>query len=669
MPIRLLELVRKYPYTKGLSAPTTDVSLLPRPPFTTRLHDAFFVRIETELPYSRRKPSSKLHPLSLLADALSTKVEGEYADLWAKITTASKDGDNPSFSNIFTDDTIRFLSLVPEEPIGREVRSPTFSLISPVSPHRGSLFVDDADKSEGVVAGHSKSSTEFSPLTPLSPLANMVGSDWAQFSASGFFETSPNAIPLASTLLDTDIEKTTPPDPIIPLSRKSSKRSKAASPSSPRKSVDLAHSGRETSPEGKPEDVEDQKTIIKASQLQVIQLDEAFIDFWTDSLLDPISADWPAFIICKFKSSLVPGLTIGVAEEGQKQKTIQWLILEHVYTIRTPPIPSVPSMAETVRPRSTSPGSQSTSGKKRFSFWSVSRTASNSSAASHKGKKKDQELRVGEMGELLEEEHGNEAKESMFKVKSPIFRSRKSLDTVQKFTETSRKSLIKPAEEFTINEEATAAVAAVAAGVVVASAAVITNGLPKVETATTKAEVDHSTDIPAIEPIAAVTEVVVPSSEPIVKDDDIPISAAVVSTPEAKLLESENVIESTAIATEVETNGIHSESELQPKLSETEPGLLGAESIVANDTIVAKDRSTPQPSVHEPEAIAVEDVVETEGHVESDPISAAEAVPVVIAVEPEIASVTDAATVTAEAPAVTEGIEVEETVGILAQVT
>ncbi|KAF8808166.1 hypothetical protein BYT27DRAFT_7256676 [Phlegmacium glaucopus] len=110
-PSFLLELVRKYPYTKGLSSPTTDLPLLPRPPFsfTTRSHDAFFVRIEIELPYGWLKPSSKLHP----SDTFSTKVEeGESADLWAKITTAFriKGEDSSYLSNIFTDDT--FLSLV-----------------------------------------------------------------------------------------------------------------------------------------------------------------------------------------------------------------------------------------------------------------------------------------------------------------------------------------------------------------------------------------------------------------------------------------------------------------------------------------------------------------------------------------------------------------------------
>lgn len=480
MPVRLLELVRKYPYTKGLSSPTTDLPLLPRPPFTTCSHDAFFVRIEIELPYGKSKPSSKLHPLLLLSDAFSTKVEeGEYADLWTKITSASKGGDSSSLSNIFTDDTIRFLSLVPDEPIGHEVRSPTFSVVSPVSPHKRSFSVDDADKSEAIVAGHPKSATEFSPMTLLSPLNNGIGSDWAQFSASGFLEVSPGIIPLASTLLDTDIEKTIPPEPVTPLSRKSSKRSKAASPSSPRKSVDLARFGGETSPEARPEDIEEQRNVIKASQLEIVQLDEAFIDFWADSLLDPISADWPKFILCKFKSSLVPELTFGVAEEGQKQKTIQWLVLEQVYTIRKPPVPSIP--VDTVRQRPSSPGGQSTSGRKRFSFWSVSRTASSSSGASYKGKKKDQELRVGEMGELHEEEHKNETKDPTLKIKSPIFRSRKSLDIARKPAEPMKKSVIKAAEGAKIDEETAvvAAVAAVATGVgVVSTAAAIANGLP-----------------------------------------------------------------------------------------------------------------------------------------------------------------------------------------------
>ena len=597
MPIRLLELIHKYPYNQGLSSPTTDLSLLPHPPFTTCLHNALFIRIEIELPYGKRKPSSKLHPLSLLADAFSTQVEGEYADLWTKITTASKNGDSSLATNIFTDDTVNFLSFVPTEPSSRhEVKSATFDLEPSVSFHKHSSSVDDADKSTSFVPGHPKSATEFTPMSPLSPLNNGIGSDWAQFSSSGFLEVNPNIMPLASTLLDTDIEKTTPPENVTPLSRKSSKRSKAASPSSPRKSFDLH---RPTSPEAKLEGIEEQKNVIKASQPRIIQLDEAFIDFWSDSLLDPISGDWPTFIICKFKSSLVPELTFSVAQGAQKQKTIQWLLLEQVYTIRTPPIAPI----VVLRPKPSSPISPSPSLKKRFSFWSVSRSASSSSATSQKGKKKDQELRVGEMGELLEEEPKNEGKEPTVRAKSPIFRPRRSLDIAPKSTEAKR--IIKPAEESKIDEE-TAAVAAVASGIVVASAAVvITNGLSTtvqpsvVEAVTTKAKVDRSANVPA-------TETVVPLPEPTVKHNDIAVGPdAVVSSLEAK----------------VETEPLESE-------------------IDAGRTAI------------EPEVIVGE---EMESRVESEPSQAT---------QPDPASATDIA------PIGTEAItEVGETVGVLEQVT
>ena len=533
MPIRLLELIHNYPYNQHLPSPTTDLSLLPHPPFTTRLHDALFVRIEIELPYGKRKPGSRLHPFSLLADAFSTKVEGEFADLWAKMANASNNGDSSFLSNIFTDDTISYLSLVPDEPSGQEVKSPTFNLASTsVSPNKPTFSVDDADKSTAFVPGHHKSSSEFSPMAPLSPLNNGIGSDWAQFSASGFLEVNPNIVPLASTLLDTDIEKTTPPEADTSLSRKSSKRSKAASPSSPRKSIDLH---RPTSPEAKLEGIiDEQKNIIKASQPRIIQIDEAFIDFWSDSLLDPISADWPTFVICKFKSSLVPELTIQEGQQQQQeQRTIQWLLLEQVYSIRTPP-PVTPIVV--VRPRPRSPISPSPSLKQRFSFWSVSRSASNSSATSQKGKKKEQELRVGEMGELVEEEPKHEGKEELVgRARSPIFRTRRSLDVAPKSAEVTRKSVVvKPAEEAKIDEEITSGVAAgVATGIVVASAAVVitnTAAQPNLveavtTTTTTKAKVDHLVDVPAVStPRVAATETVVLSSEPTRKQDDVLLS-------------------------------------------------------------------------------------------------------------------------------------------------
>ena len=111
IPIRLLELVRKYPYTQVLSSPTTDL-LLPRPRFTTSLYNALFVRIEFEYPTESHKPKVKIQPLTLLADAFSANVDSEeYAELWAKITAGSRNGSNPSpLSNTFADETIRFLA-------------------------------------------------------------------------------------------------------------------------------------------------------------------------------------------------------------------------------------------------------------------------------------------------------------------------------------------------------------------------------------------------------------------------------------------------------------------------------------------------------------------------------------------------------------------------------
>jgi hypothetical protein len=66
-------------------------------------------------------------------------------------------------------------------------------------------------------------------------------------------------------------------------------------------------------------------------------LDEAFVDFWTDTLLDPITPDWPPFVVCKLKHALVPDLTFGIGEEATKN-TLKWLSLEQVYSVKPHPI-------------------------------------------------------------------------------------------------------------------------------------------------------------------------------------------------------------------------------------------------------------------------------------------------------------------------------------------
>lgn len=480
MPVRLLELVRQYPYTKGLSNPMTDVKLLARPRITTIPYDALFVRLEVELPSEKRRPKHKINPLTLLADAFSLQIEGEHAELWSIITSESKHGSSPSpLSNVFADETIRFLSMVPGTDGGEvPVKSPTFSIFAGgvLSPHKRSATAIEKGKGKlapTVVSGHVKPATDPTPVSALSPLD--LTQDWDQFSTSGFFDVSPAIVPLASTLFDNDVEKTIPPDPpvAVSLSRSISRRSsksrrsrhaKSPSTTSPRKSEETI---RPTPAEGSsaapapPPPQQDTLPLTKATQVQIIQIDEAFVDFWSDALLDPISSDWPTFIICKFKSSLVPKLVVGLPQEGRTAKTLKWLILEHVHTVK-PPLPPAP--VEVARPRASSPSSESMSPKKRFSFWSMNRSLSGSSVGSQKGKNKAKSpIAVGEMGELLEE--GSSGSSSS---KSPISRIRKSLDISRKPTES---PTLKKAESMTVIKEA--APVALAAGVAVAGVAAV----------------------------------------------------------------------------------------------------------------------------------------------------------------------------------------------------
>jgi hypothetical protein len=321
---------------------------------------------------------------------------------------------------------------------------------------------------------HTKSATD-PPVsaTPLSPLA--IGSDWAQFSSSGFLDTSAAIVPLVSTLFDTDIEKTVPPDPPVQtLSRKSSRHAKG-------KSVAIADSSfaSPTSTPGNAASIkgeESRRPSVKATNLEIIQFDEAFIDFWSDSLLDPITSQWPAFIICKFKSTLMPKLTYGTAEEGKPQKTLKWLILEQVYTVKPPPpslLPAAiiappavdPELIEAVA-RPSSP-TASMSGKKRFMFWSVSRSASSSSATSTSDKDKSRKAaKVNEMGEVIkEDEEGGDTPSSPTRGRMSLDFGRRSVDHHHqkkvKSVDPGRKSLDQ--KQVVVVESSTTAVVAAAA--------------------------------------------------------------------------------------------------------------------------------------------------------------------------------------------------------------
>ncbi|KAJ3516879.1 hypothetical protein NLJ89_g858 [Agrocybe chaxingu] len=631
MPIRLLELVRKYPYTQGLSPPTTDLQLLPRPRFTTSVHDALFVRIEIELASFRRKPKSRIHPVDLLADAFSTKVEdGEYAEVWAKITAASKGGDHPSsLSNFFADETIRFLSLVPDKRKEKEeVKSPTFSLLpSSASPRKRSFSVTEADKPAPLATQHTKPATDPTPITtPISPLA--IGSDWAQFSTSGFIDVSPGIPPLASTLFDTDLEKTRAKAPAVEPA------------SSPRKST--ASSTTTTQAEPEPQ------VVVRATNLHVVQLDEAFIDFWSDALLDPISADWPTFIVCKFKSTLVPELTYGPleVEAGQHRKTLKWLVLEQVYTLRPPPPPPPPC------------GNTGDAGpRERQAFVACTVDLREEAIQFLEFDLEDGIQLVGEMGELIEEEDAKPAKG-----RQSLDASRKDKGKAKKDEskpkEVKPKEEAKPKEEVKAKEEsakegvsttavaaiATSAVAAGAAAAVLAATSSEEPEVPKTEEAEAEKIVEVEGPVGEVKQ-DAVAEVVTTVDETI-PTQEIPVVDEVDKAP---AVEVTSIPETPAVSAEAPAPDVEPTSEVAPPV---EP-----------EVVVPAEDAKPVPETVPPTEAEVPLVEEVKAVPEAVPVEEVKAVPEVpVAVEVPVEGVKPAVEIAVEEVPASIPVQLQEAI-------
>jgi hypothetical protein len=153
LPVRLTDLVEHYPYDYVVDAPKDG--LLSRPRFSTRQYDALFVRVDTEYA-GALKPKS--HPLRLIADALHAQSTNESATpeddgQWDAIKKASlmshaAEGSSdaalaesvPIFSDIFSDETIRVLSLIPVDVSDKDRPAPAFILQSPISPGRARTF-------------------------------------------------------------------------------------------------------------------------------------------------------------------------------------------------------------------------------------------------------------------------------------------------------------------------------------------------------------------------------------------------------------------------------------------------------------------------------------------------------------------------------------------------
>ncbi|KAI9509904.1 hypothetical protein F5148DRAFT_677389 [Russula earlei] len=358
LPRRLTDLIEHYPYDHVSDFPKDD--LLPRPRFSTRQYDALFVRLDTEYA-AALKPKS--HPLRLIADALRAEctnesVTAEDDSLWDAIKKASlifdaSEGPSdaapaepiPIFSNVFSDETIRLLSLIPVDVSDKEKSAPTFVLQSPISlglqrsfslpetplspvsaDHGPPPSVRQAHVAPILIANNSTAPTTASPDTP---------ADWLQFSSQGF-GAIPDSRDFIAKLWDDDIEVTVPP---APLSRKSSRRAHSR-----RSSVDTARMSVPPLPAPPP------PPISKTTLIAKIKLDEAFIDFWADSLLDPISKRWPPFVLCQLKP-LPSSATFS-------PPTPTWLVIEQ-RLVSLVPVSPVKEEAETTvppaRPRASSP--------------------------------------------------------------------------------------------------------------------------------------------------------------------------------------------------------------------------------------------------------------------------------------------------------------------------
>jgi hypothetical protein len=335
------------------------------------------VRVETLLSESASKP--KPSPVHLLLDAFNTSSEGDvsgHVGLWdalktAATETASKSSESstqegPQFGRVFVDETIQLLASMSPDSI---VMSPVLEIASPV-PRRSSPFSKILDRGKDKAA-NGNGNGQLSPTSP-------VVSDWAQFSSSGFGETSATT-PLAATLLDDkDLEITEP----TPKSGRKWGRSRSRQRS--------ADSPRDTSAK--------EPAIIstKLASVHVTQVDEAFIDFWSDAITDPITENWPSFVICGLKP---------LPSAAAEAEAVNWLIVEQTYVRqqRAQPRTASPERRGRTSPRPSFRSDISgtfAATRKRLSFFS------GGSKTSLTGKKSVfvKSPKVGELGEILPEE-------------------------------------------------------------------------------------------------------------------------------------------------------------------------------------------------------------------------------------------------------------------------
>ncbi|KAF8591780.1 hypothetical protein K439DRAFT_1626783 [Ramaria rubella] len=414
MPRRLTELVKNYPFARNRRE--DDGVFLPRSRFTTRSATALFVRVTVDKSRALVRP----HPLRIVEDALMASAESEstseFAIFWQGIRNlaskpvASEDDSKEksensnaslNLSTILTDETIRLLSLVPTPDGDGGVVSLLTSLPSGLEQRSISLGDRSPTTENGITQIPPKDNLPNDKAAAPSSVSNReteMNTDWQSFSNAGF--RSPSGLSLAASLWDNDTEVT---HPVAKKNLAVGKRNLSIKTGSSRPvSVD--------SPLQPPPVAQPRR--LTFGEPQLVKLDEAFIDFWADTLLDTIARAWPTFVVCQLKS--VPTLRL-----EENDKTIEWLIIERVAAEPTRPSPSpVGQSVKTLPPRPNSP-SKSESGKSsRWTTstlaatrkrWSLFPTRHESAPAVQGGKdraarKAATDAKVGEMGEILKEE-------------------------------------------------------------------------------------------------------------------------------------------------------------------------------------------------------------------------------------------------------------------------
>ncbi|KAG1750436.1 uncharacterized protein EDB91DRAFT_1078472 [Suillus paluster] len=380
LPTRLQELVKHYPYSRGSRAAEED--LLPHPLFSTRTCSVLFVRVETLLSETATQP--KASPVRLLVDAFNLSSEGEtfeQVELWnalktaatetASTSTATGGQEGPYFGRVFVDETIHLLASISRNS-SSPLMSPALEVASPV-PRRSSPFSKILERTKDQAA-HGNGNGN-GAMSPISSIASPIIHDWAQFSTSGFGETSATT-PLAATLLDTDVEITEPV--VSPKSSKKWGRSRSSQRS--------ADSPQETSTK------EPAAISTKLAGVHMAQVDEAFIDFWSDAIADPITENWPSFVICGLKPL-------------HANEAVNWLIIEQTYVRQQSPRPRATSPERRGRTSPRPSFRSDISGtfaatRKRLSFFSGGSKSNLSGKKGIFGKSP----KVGELGEMLPEE-------------------------------------------------------------------------------------------------------------------------------------------------------------------------------------------------------------------------------------------------------------------------